>query len=79
MQKFMAELSSPIPSGELDKAWQKDLGKRRTLPVGFHFDGGRVTITIESSPDDPWQSADFHRTFSAAVHRVDSKCNVRWL
>jgi hypothetical protein len=47
--------------------------------VEFGFSGRRVSITVHSDLPGEWRSEDLHRTFSAAVRRVDRNCNVRWL
>ncbi|HEY2012351.1 MAG TPA: hypothetical protein VGH38_02570 [Bryobacteraceae bacterium] len=79
MQRFIAELSSPIEKTEFERAWQNDAAGNPNLKVDFAFEGRRVTIKIDSDVSSQWKSEPFHRTFSVAVHRVDQHCNIRWL
>jgi len=79
MQRFIAELSKQIETAEFERAWQNDSVKNPNVRVAFAFAGRRVTITIDPLLSPPWQSDDFHRTFSSAIHRVDQYCNIRWL
>jgi hypothetical protein len=79
MQMFVAELSNPVDKGELERSWQRDSAIDPNFKVGFGFAGQRISITVESSHSDRWQSDSFRRTFSRAVRRVDQRCNIRWI
>lgn len=79
MQRFIAELSSPINENAFDESWRSDSAANPNYSVAFGFAGRRVSITIESKLADRWGSVSFQRTFSNAVRRVDQMCNVRWI
>ena len=79
MQMFVAELSNPIAQADLEKSWQSDSAIDPNFKVGFGVAGQRISITVESTHSDRWQSDSFHRTFSSAVRRVDGRCNIRWI
>ena len=79
MQMFIAELSNPVDKTELEKSWQSDSAIDPSFKVDFGVAGQRISITVESSQSDRWQSDSFHRTFSSAVRRVDGRCNIRWI
>lgn len=79
MQKFIAELSSILDKGEFEKAWMSDSSVDPSFTVDFGFAGRTVSISIESSHTDRWQSDSFHQAFSKAVRRVDQNCNIRWI
>lgn len=79
MQRFMAELSTAIGEVDFDKSWRSDKSLTDKQPtVKFTFNGPRVSAVIESD-SERWVSSTFHRTFSAAVRRIDQSCNIRWL
>jgi hypothetical protein len=80
MQRFIAELSTVIDRSEFEESWGSNQGTDGGRPkVGFTFTGRRVSAVIESDVADRWPSASFYQTFSAAVRRIDSACNIRWL
>ena len=79
MQRFIAELTNPIGQAEFGQSWQDTPSVDKTFTTTFHFDGRRVLAVIESNVANKWQPDAFHRTFSAAVRRIDEHCNVRWL
>jgi hypothetical protein len=79
MQTFIAELSGVIDKLELERSWKSDLALDPSTAVAFAFAGNRVSITIDSGVSNRWKSESFHRTFSSAIHRVDQRCNIRWL
>jgi hypothetical protein len=80
MQRLVAELSNPIEKNDFEKSWRSDQSLNDTQPkVEFAFVGRRVSVVIHSDLADQWPSASFHKTFSAAIRRVDGVCNIRWL
>jgi hypothetical protein len=80
MQRFVAELSTPINKSDFEKSWRSDPAlQNHPDPVEFTFDDRRVLAIIDSDSEERWATASFYRTFSAAIRRVDSACNVRWL
>lgn len=80
MQMFIAELSTEIEKVEFEKSWQSvpavDGDQRR---VEFTFVGRKISAIINSDSAERWPSASFYQAFSAAVHRIDRACNIRWL
>ena len=76
---FIAELSNPVDKIELEKSWQSDAAVDPNFKVDFGVEGQRISIKVESTHSDRWQSDSFHRTFSSAVRRVDQRCNIRWI
>lgn len=79
MQRFVAELSSPIDKMDFERSWHSDLTHNREPKVEFVFVGQRVSAVVHSDSETPWPSAGFHHTFSAAIRRLNRVCNVRWL
>jgi hypothetical protein len=80
MQRFVAELSSPVEKIAFERSWHSDQSLDDKQPkVEFAFTGCRVSAVIHSGLSDQWPSASFHRTFSAAIRRLDGACNIRWL
>lgn len=80
MQRFVAELSNPIERTEFERSWSSDPSFNNTQPkVEFIFIGRRVSAVVHSDSLNQWPSASFHRTFSAAIRRLDQVCNIRWL
>ena len=79
MQRFIAELSSPIEKAEFDSSWQSEASTRAELEVDFAFDGRRISATIHSESDSPWDSQSFRRAFSRVIRRINASCNVRWI
>ena len=79
MQRFIAKLSSVIEKVEFDRWWQSDASARTELKVDFAFDGRRVSATIHSESDSPWDSQSFRRAFSRVIRRINASCNVRWI
>jgi hypothetical protein len=80
MQRFVAELSAPIEKADFERSWHSDLSHSEKQPkVDFAFSGRRVSAVIDSDWSEQWVAASFYRTFSAAVRRIDSACNIRWL
>ena len=79
MQRFIAELSSAIERAEFDRSWQSEASARAELKVDFAFDGRRVSATIHSESDSPWDSQRFRQAFSKVIRRINASCNVRWI
>jgi hypothetical protein len=79
MQRFIAELSSLIEKAEFDRSWQSEASTRAELEVDFVFDGRRVSVTIHSENESPWDSQSFRRAFSRVIRRINPSCNVRWI
>jgi hypothetical protein len=80
MQRFVAELSSPIDKAEFERSWHSDPSlDSKESKVEFAFVGRRVSAVVYSNTSDQWPSASFHLTFSAAIRRLDRVCNIRWL
>jgi len=79
MQLFMAELSGTIDKLELERSWKSDAAIDPGIAVAFGFAGRTVSIRINSDLSNQWKSESLHRAFSSAIHRVDQRCNVRWL
>jgi hypothetical protein len=80
MQRLVAELSNLVEKTEFERSWQSDQTLNDAQPkVEFAFDGRRVSVVIHSDVSTQWPSANFHKTFSAAIRRVDGVCNIRWL
>ena len=79
MQRFIAELSSVIEKAEFDRSWQSEASARADLKVDFAFDGRRISATIHSESDSPWDSQSFRRAFNRVIRRINASCNVRWI
>jgi len=79
MQRFVAELSSAIEKVEFEKSWNGDPERGAEPKVEFAFSGRRVSAVVHSDIAHQWPMANFHRTFSAAIRRLNGLCNVRWL
>jgi hypothetical protein len=79
MQRFVAELSSAVEKIEFEKLWQSDPDRSAEPKVEFAFTGRRVSVIVHSDTAHQWPMASFHRTFSAAIRRLNSVCNIRWL
>ena len=79
MQRFVAELSSPVDKSEFERSWRSDSTLDVEPKVEFVFAGRRVSVVVHSDSAAQWPSISFHRTFSAAVRRLDPICNIRWL
>jgi hypothetical protein len=80
MQRFVAELSTTIDRAEFEKYWHADPDVNDSqAKVEFAFAGTRVSAAVDCGLAKPWPSASFHSTFSAAIRRIDRRCNVRWL
>jgi len=80
MQRFVAELSTPIEKADFEKSWRTDHSPDAKEPnVEFTFVGLRVSAIIDNELSERWSSASFYRTFSAAIRRIDHGCNIRWL
>ena len=79
MQRFMAELSTPVDKTEFERSWQSDPTLRRQTRVEFVFVGQTVSAVVHSDLSGQWSSASFHETFSAAIRRLNRACNIRWL
>jgi hypothetical protein len=79
MQRFMAELSRTIEKAEFEKSWHNAPGGDAGPKVEFVFAGRRVSVFVHSDADHQWPMANFYKTFSAAIRRLNSECNVRWL
>ena len=69
MQRFIAELSTVIEKAEFDRLWQSEASARAELKVDFAFDGRRVSATIHSESDNPWDSQSFRWAFSSPCMR----------
>ena len=79
MQRLIAELSGVIEKAEFDRWWQSEASARAELKVDFAFDGYRISATIHSESDGPWDSQSFRRAFSRVIRRINASCNVRWI
>lgn len=80
MQRFVAELSTAIGEKDFERSWRSDESLNdKQLNVKFTFTVRRVSAVVNSDSPERWASPSFHRTFSAAVRRVDHSCNIRWL
>jgi endonuclease/exonuclease/phosphatase family metal-dependent hydrolase len=79
MQRFMAELSSPVDKAEFERSWHSDQALSSEPRVDFVFAGQRVSAVVHTEIAAQWPSASFHQTFSAAIRRLNRACNVRWL
>ncbi len=80
MQRFVAELSTAIGEQDFERSWRSDQSlDDEQLKVKFTFTGRRVSAVVNSDSPGRWASPSFHRTFSAAVRRVDPCCNIRWV
>ena len=79
MQRFVAELSTPIEEADFERSWRSDRALNDKHPkVIFTFSGRRVSALIDSDSPERWDSSNFYRVFSDAIRRVDHACNVRW-
>jgi hypothetical protein len=79
MQLFMAQLSGDIDKLQFERSWKSGAAMDPGHAVAFGFAGRTVSIRINSDLSNQWQSASLHRAFSDAIHRVDQRCNIRWL
>jgi hypothetical protein len=79
MQRFMAELSSPVDKTEFEKAWHSDQTLSSEPRVEFIFAGQTISAVVHSELAAQWPSASFHQTFAAAIRRLNRACNIRWL
>ena len=79
MQRFMAELSSPVDKIEFEKAWHSDQTLTSEPKVDFFFTGQTISAVVHSELASQWPSASFHLAFSAAIRRLNRACNIRWL
>jgi len=80
MQRFVAELSTPIEKADFERSWRSDRSLNdKQSKIEFTFDRRRVSAVIDWDSSERWASASFYRTFSAAVRRSDRACNIRWL
>ena len=80
MQMFIAELSMAIEKAAFERSWCSVPavdGDRRKIE--FTFVGRKISAIIDSDSAERWPSASFYQAFSAAVHRIDRACNIRWL
>jgi hypothetical protein len=80
MQRFVAELSTPIAKADFERSWESDASLKldQQPAVDFTFDQCKVLAIIHSEGAKRWECASFYRSFSAAIRRVDRSCNVRW-
>jgi hypothetical protein len=79
MQRFMAELSSPVDKAEFERFWHGDPTLSHQMRVEFVFVGQIVSAVVHSDFAGQWSSASFHETFTAAIRRLNRACNIRWL
>lgn len=80
MQTFVAVLSTTIEEADFERSWRSDHPLDGKQPnVKFTFSGHRVSAVFDSGSSERWPSSGFHRTFSAAVRRIDQACDIRWL
>lgn len=80
MQRFIAVLSNGVQQEAFTKSWlAESTHDHPRTGVTFTFAGCRVTAVVNPDMSAPWTSASFHQAFSAAIRRVDSACNVRWI
>jgi hypothetical protein len=79
MQRFMAELSSPVDKTEFEKSWHSDANLGHEPKVEFLFVGHTVSAVVHSDFAGQWSSTSFHEAFHAAIRRLNRPCNIRWL
>ncbi len=79
MQRFMAQLSSPVDKTEFERSWHSNPALGGEPKVEFVFVGQTVSAVVHSDSAAQWPSTHFHEAFSAAVRRLDRACNIRWL
>ena len=79
MQRLIAELSRVIEKAEFDRSWQSEASAHAELKIDFAFDGRRISATIHSESDSPWDSQSFRRAFGRVIRRINASCNVRWI
>jgi hypothetical protein len=79
MQRFMAELSSPVDKTEFERSWHSDPTLSDEPRVEFIFVGRTVSAVVHTEFAGQWSSARFHETFNAAIRRLNRACNIRWL
>ena len=80
MQMFIAQLSTPIEKSDFETSWSSDPCPEGKRPkVQFTFAGRKVSAIIDSEASERWPAPSFYRAFSAAIRRIDSACNIRWL
>jgi hypothetical protein len=80
MQRFVAQLSTPIAQADFERSWASDVSLTANhQPVKFTFDVCKVLAVIDTENAERWACDSFYRTFSAAIRRVDRTCNIRWV
>jgi len=79
MQRFMAQLSSPVDKTEFERSWRSDPALGPEPKVEFFFVGQTVSAVVHSDFAGQWSSTSFHETFQAAIRRLNRACNIRWL
>ena len=79
MQRFMAELSSPVDKAEFERSWHSDPSLSHEPSVEFVFVGNTVSAAVHSDFAGQWSSASFHESFNAAIRRINRGCNIHWL
>ena len=79
MQRFMAELSTPVDKTAFERSWHSDPALSAQTRVEFVFVGQTVSAVVHSDFSAQWSPASFHETFSAAIRRLNRACNIRWL
>jgi hypothetical protein len=79
MQRFMAQLSSPVDKAAFERSWRSDPALGAKPKVDFLFTGQTVSAMVDSDFAGEWPSASFHQAFSAAIRRLNRACNVHWL
>jgi hypothetical protein len=79
VQRFMAELSTPVDKTAFERSWHSDPTLSAQTRVEFVFVGQTVSAVVHSDSSAQWPSASFHETFSAAIRRLNRACNIRWL
>ena len=79
MQRFMAQLSSPVDQTEFERSWNSDPTLTNEARVEFIFVGQTVSAVVHSDFAGQWPSTRFHDSFNAVVRRLNRACNIRWL
>jgi hypothetical protein len=73
MQRFMAELSSPVDKTEFERSWHSDPTLTHEPKVEFVFVGQTVSAVVHSDFAGQWSSASFHETLNAAIRRLNPR------
>lgn len=72
-------LSESIDPARFMEAWEINAQLNASPKVDFDFQSdGLVKMQIHSNPNAPWDSDNFHKAFTIALHRIASHCIVTW-